>query len=481
MSYSYITFLRELSVSDKSIKIFGTDDILQYSINPFSIVNVRVSNNSLKINLENDKVILLDFSSINESKLALVIIQEQINTLIHKVPLRIDNDINNYLNSVSGSSGTSGLSVSGSSGTSGLSVSGSSGTSGLSVSGSSGTSGLSVSGSSGTSGLSGIPYIGTTQSVDLGEYQLKLGQLEFDQTPSGIFSVGKVRWNDFDGTIELMLKGGNVTLQVGQEQLTRVVNKTGVNLLESEYKVVYIVGAQGNRLKCGLGLANNDLFSNSTLGIVTENILNNGEGFITTSGLVREIDTTGDIQGETWLEGDILYLSSVIPGGLTNIKPIAPNHLTMVGYVVNSSSTQGSIYVKVQIGFGISDLHDVLETGKLNNDVLTYDVLTGLWKNRSIYNAYTMTSGTTYSFASQSTNTLSINKAVGSTTSVILSTSPVNNQFFIVKDRKGDSLTNPIIVSAGTYSIDGNLNATMSQTGKPSLTFLFVGNEYIII
>ncbi len=436
MSYSYITFLRELSVSDKSIKIYG-DDILQYSINPFSIVNVRVSNNSLKINLMNDKVILLDFSSINESKLALVIIQEQINTLIHKVPLRIDNDINNYLSSVSGSSGTS--------------------------------------------GLSGIPYIGTTQSVDLGEYQLRLGQLEFDQTPSGTFSVGKVRWNDFDGTIELMLKGGNVTLQVGQEQLTRVVNKTGVNLLESEYKVVYITGAQGNRLKCGLGLANNDLFSNSTLGIVTENILNNGEGFITTSGLVREIDTTGDIQGETWLEGDILYLSSVIPGGLTNIKPIAPNHLTMVGYVVNSSSTQGSIYVKVQIGFGISDLHDVLETGKLNNDVLTYDVLTGLWKNRSIYNTYTMTSGTTYSFATQSTNTLSINKTVGSTTSVILSTSPVNNQFFIVKDRKGDSLSNPIIVSAGTYSIDGNTSATMSQLGKASLTFLFTGNEYIII
>lgn len=229
-----------------------------------------------------------------------------------------------------------------------------------------------------------VPYTGATTNVDLGEYQLKTGQLEFDQTPTGTFTTGKVRWNDSDGTIELMLKGGNVTLQIGQEQLTRVVNKTGVTLLESEYKAVYISGAQGNRLKCGLAIANNDIFSNSTLGLVTENINNNTEGFVTSSGLVRGINTTGSLQGETWLEGDVLYLSPTTPGQLTNIAPIAPDHLTMIGYVVNLHTTQGSIYVKVQIGYGLNELHNVLINTPLNNNVLTYETSTNLWNNKSI-------------------------------------------------------------------------------------------------
>jgi hypothetical protein len=70
-----------------------------------------------------------------------------------------------------------------------------------------------------------VPYIGAIQSVDLGEYQLKTGQLEFDQTPTQIAGVAKLRWNDSDGTLDLGMKGGNVTLQIGQEQLLRVVNK----------------------------------------------------------------------------------------------------------------------------------------------------------------------------------------------------------------------------------------------------------------
>jgi len=56
-------------------------------------------------------------------------------------------------------------------------------------------------------------------------------------------------WNDTDGTVDIGMKGGNVTLQVGQEQLVRVVNKSGVNLLESTYNAVKIFGAQGNRIK----------------------------------------------------------------------------------------------------------------------------------------------------------------------------------------------------------------------------------------
>lgn len=196
-------------------------------------------------------------------------------------------------------------------------------------------------------------------------------------------TVGKMAWNDQDGTIDVRLKGGNVTLQIGQEQVSRVVNKTGANLLESEYKVVKVDGAQGNRLKVALAQANNDANSAETLGIVTETIADNQEGFITTSGLVRNINTTGSLQGETWADGDMLYLSGTTPGQLTKVKPTAPTHTVIMGYVVRAHATQGQIYVKVDNGYELDELHNVLITTPSNGQVLAYESATGIWKNIS--------------------------------------------------------------------------------------------------
>ena len=163
--FSYSTFLRPITESDRNIKIMGVDLIVKYTIDPFHITNTNVTGNLLNINLKSNKIITLEFSTSNESKLALIRLREQIDILISKVPLSITKDVQNYITNIvatdslvgpigatgfngsSGSSGTSGSS--GSSGTSGSS--GSSGTSGSS--GSSGTSGS--DGSSGTSGSSG--------------------------------------------------------------------------------------------------------------------------------------------------------------------------------------------------------------------------------------------------------------------------------------------------------------------------------------
>lgn len=216
-------------------------------------------------------------------------------------------------------------------------------------------------------------------------------------------------WNDADGTLDLGLKGGNVTLQVGQENVIRVVNKTATNitLQESAYQAVRVTGAQGNRLKVDLAQATNDLLSAETIGLVTETILNNQEGFITTSGLVRNINTTGSLQGETWLDGDILYLSPTVAGRLTKIKPQAPNHLVIIGYVVRAHVTQGQIFVKVDNGYELDELHNVLISGATGGNVLTYNGSTDVWENKTVSQAlgYTplptqaaTTSGTTLTF-----------------------------------------------------------------------------------
>lgn len=241
----------------------------------------------------------------------------------------------------------------------------------------------------------GVPYTGATSDVDLGEFELKAGQVEFDQTPTGTAGVAVMRWNDTDGTLDLGLKGGNVTLQVGQEQVVRVVNKTAtnINLLEANYQAVRVTGAQGQRLKVDLALATNDVLSAETIGLVTETINNNQEGFITTSGLVRNINTTGSLQGETWADGDIVYLSPTTAGNITNVKPTAPNHIVIIGYVVSAHITQGSIFVKVDNGYELEELHNVTSTNYTTpidtDSVLTYDVTNDIWKRLTLANLRT--------------------------------------------------------------------------------------------
>ena len=237
-----------------------------------------------------------------------------------------------------------------------------------------------------------VPYTGATQDVNLGEFELKAGQVEFDQTPTGTAGVAVMRWNDSDGTLDLGLKGGNVTLQVGQESVLRVVNKTAtnVNLLEANYQAVRVTGAQGQRLKVDLALATNDSLSAETIGLVTETINNNQEGFITTSGLVRGINTTGSLQGETWTDGDILYLSPTTAGRATKVKPTAPNHLIVLGYVIHAHINQGSIFVKVDNGYELDELHNVSITTPANEDILQYQSSTSLWKNNPVTYMWTV-------------------------------------------------------------------------------------------
>jgi len=198
-----------------------------------------------------------------------------------------------------------------------------------------------------------VPYTGATTNVDLGEFQLKVGQIEFDQTPTGTFGVGKVRWNDTDGTTERRLKGNNVTLQDGQEIVKRIVNKTGADLLESEYKVVRLRsvsegGAQGQRSAVVLAQADTNLHSKALIGVVTEDISNNQEGFITLTGEVRNINTTGGLQSETWVDGDQLYLSATVAGQLTNVVPTSPNYSIAIATVDHAHITQGKISVHTE-------------------------------------------------------------------------------------------------------------------------------------
>lgn len=205
--------------------------------------------------------------------------------------------------------------------------------------------------------------------------------LQFNVNANEASAVGKLKWNTTDGTMDIGLMGGNVVLQVGQEQVARVLNNSGTILTEAGYQVVKIASAQGQRLAVNLAQANTEANSTDTLGLVTENIANNQEGFVTTSGLVREIDTTGDLQSEVWVDGDTLYLSPTVPGGVTKVKPLAPQQTVIVGFVVYAHKNHGKIFVKIDNGYELNELHNVRITSVANNNILKYNSSLAVWEN----------------------------------------------------------------------------------------------------
>jgi nitrogen fixation protein len=233
-----------------------------------------------------------------------------------------------------------------------------------------------------------VPYTGATTNVDLGEYELKAGQLTLDVSPTGTAAVGTTRWNNTLGSSETTLKGGSVILKNGVDLVARIVNKVTPNatLTKAAYQVVRVSGAQGQRLAVAYAQANNDNNSADTLGLVIETIPTNQEGFIMTVGQIENINTTGSLQGETWADGDVLYLSPTIPGAITKVKPTgATGHIVIIGYVEYAHVNNGKIYVKIMNGWELDELHNVyINTGTLVNDqVLTYESATQLWKNKT--------------------------------------------------------------------------------------------------
>lgn len=168
---------------------------------------------------------------------------------------------------------------------------------------------------------------------------------------------------------------------------TKVVNKTtpSVTLTKADYQVCLVSGAQGQRLAVRLAKADSDANSAGTLGIASETILINQEGFITSVGAIEGINTTGSLQGETWADGDILYLSPTTFGAVTNVKPTAPDHTVIVGFVEYSHAVNGKIYVKIDNGYELEELHNVAITSPQNGELLTYNAANLRWEN-TFYN-----------------------------------------------------------------------------------------------
>jgi len=129
-------------------------------------------------------------------------------------------------------------------------------------------------------------------------------------------------------------------------------------------------------------IADGTLQSSYTMGLATQDIANGANGKVTWFGKVRG-QTNGAQFGESWNDGDIIYISPTTAGYLTKTKPNAPDLVIEVCAVIHSHASNGSLMVRPQWNNRFVDLDDV------NGTALTTDGQFAVWDNTNKYFDFT--------------------------------------------------------------------------------------------
>lgn len=216
----------------------------------------------------------------------------------------------------------------------------------------------------------GTGVISISAELAMNDYPIsRLQYIDWDLDHSLPAQEGRLSWNDDDGTLDLGLKGGNVNLQLGMEQVVRV--KAGEDIANGQ--AVLINDASGSNPIVTIASSDSELRSHSVLGLATETINNNQHGYITTEGMVRELNT------EFIPVGEIVYLGT--NGALLSAVPSDLDHEVRIGYCIRQHSSEGIVYVNISLGEHVSDLHDVVVDTPQDKDLLQYSALSGVWEN----------------------------------------------------------------------------------------------------
>jgi len=317
----------------------------------------------------------------------------------------------------------------------------------------------------------------TLSSIDYIDFDLLSGGTATSQ-------VGRLRYVSDEGGLVTTLINGNVDLQIGQQNVVYCFNGDTVNLTKGQ--VVAIVGNQGNRPKIIRAIASAETTSSTSLGVVAETINIGNEGFVTTFGNVRGFSITGITPGS------YVYLSPTIKGAFTGTQPQAPDHIVALGYVVRTGNTQGEIFVNINNGWELNELHNVRITNPTNNDILQYSAGTfPVWVNtsRPILDGLTANtiSATTYlgdiitGATSVGTGTTILDSTTGKTVNIKSITSDTTNKVSVTSQNQTIELgVNEQNFTLWNLVVQGNklLNGSVSYVS--GLTFSVSPLEYLI-
>lgn len=230
------------------------------------------------------------------------------------------------------------------------------------------------------SGLGGVPT-SRTLTINGTAYDLSADRSWTVSSPGGLPTGGtagqiltKVDATDYNATWQENYADWTSVVK-------HIVKNNGVELI-TKGTPVYVTGSNGTNMLVGKASNTSEATSSKTMGLMQSDITTTGgtqTGFVITEGLLSGLNTAGRTAGEPiWLgpNGTLIY-------GLVN-KPYAPAHLVFIGIVTKVSAGSGEVFVKVQNGFELKEIHDVdiITNTPINGDILGFDGT--LWVNKTI-------------------------------------------------------------------------------------------------
>lgn len=151
----------------------------------------------------------------------------------------------------------------------------------------------------------------------------------------GTLRTGMSYWDEAEHTFTDILENG-VKMQRGAEMPKPAINLTGSTIANG--RIVYIVNAGGETPRIALA-DNRNTTSHKLIGMTTSSFPNGSTGYVTTSGKVHELNTSG------FVEGNDVYLG--ITGLYTQTRPTT-GHIIKIGTCYYAHASNGIIDVDIQ-------------------------------------------------------------------------------------------------------------------------------------
>jgi hypothetical protein len=167
----------------------------------------------------------------------------------------------------------------------------------------------------------------------------------------------------------------SITVDRARLTVAAVRNNSGSSLAKGS--PVYVTGSSGTAPTVAAADASAEATAANTLGVMLETVGNNADGLVLTEGPLAGVDTSNLV------ENGLVFLSETT-GQLTSIRPTQPAHGVVIGYCIKQAAgAAGILYIKVDNGQELDELHDVLITSPATGQVLRR-AASGLWTNQAL-------------------------------------------------------------------------------------------------
>ncbi len=180
------------------------------------------------------------------------------------------------------------------------------------------------------------------------------GSIDFGVLSGVDHKEGRVYYDNEDKALNLKTDIVGSTQSIGQEFWVRVINKTEATITDGE--AVYISGFDATSGRPTIALAKADTVATAdAVGFATSTMIDDAEGFVTTMGFLNDLNTS------SFTNGDRIYLSDTVAGGITATEPILS---VPMGFITNANAS-GQLFTTISrnVSFGRA-------SGVLHNSVV---------------------------------------------------------------------------------------------------------------